>query len=77
MIFLRRTNGCTKSYSFQNEDIKEEQQIFSMNGKIKEYQDKWFQHVNRIKDTRLPYLVFNYKARRKKKDIGHPKQMMA
>lgn len=72
MTFLRRTKGCTRSDRFRNEDIREELHIFSMNGRIKEHRDRWFQHINRMEDTRLPKLLLNYKATGRR-DVGRPK----
>ncbi|KAJ4433952.1 hypothetical protein ANN_16271 [Periplaneta americana] len=72
ITFLRRTNGCTRSDRFRNEDIREELHIFSMNGRIKEHRDRWFQHINRMQDNRLPKLLLNYKATGRR-DVGRPK----
>jgi hypothetical protein len=54
MKFLQKVKGCTGFGKHRNKDIRRDLQIFSLYSKIPEYRHKWFQHVQRMDDDRLP-----------------------
>jgi hypothetical protein len=47
----------------RNEDIREELQIIDINSRIKDYQIKWLQHLERMEQNRIHKLLLNYKPR--------------
>jgi hypothetical protein len=47
----------------RNEDITEALQIIYINSRIKDYQIKWRQHLERMGQNRIPKLLLNYKPR--------------
>lgn len=73
MKFLRRTKGCTREDRFKNDEIREELNVKSLNERMMEYRNKWLQHVQRMDNSRLPKLAFQYKPRGTR-DIGRPKK---
>jgi hypothetical protein len=54
-----------------NEDIREELQITDINSRIKDYQIKWLQQLERMEQNRIPKLLLNYKPRGRR-DQGRP-----
>jgi hypothetical protein len=54
-----------------NEAIREELQIIDTNSRIKDYQIKWLQHLERMKQNRIRKLLLNYKPRGRR-DRGRP-----
>jgi hypothetical protein len=63
MRFLRSMTGYRLTYHRRNEDIREEIQIIDINPRIKDYQIKWLQHLERMEQNRIPKLLLNYKPR--------------
>jgi hypothetical protein len=61
MRFLRSVAGYRLIDHRRNEDIREELQIIDINSRIKDYQIKWLQHVERMEQNRIPKLLLNYK----------------
>jgi hypothetical protein len=53
MNFLRKTKGCTKPDHTTNGMIGTELNIYP-DDTIEQYRNNWFQHINRMQDTRLP-----------------------
>jgi hypothetical protein len=45
MKYLKPGKGCTRADQVRNENIQKELGIFSINGKISEYRDKWKIHL--------------------------------
>jgi len=66
MKFLRRLLGITKLDKEDNQCIKEKEGAQNMVKEIKQYQEKWLQHVqrmdtNRIKKQVLRFLILNFR----------------
>lgn len=55
MRFLRAIKGGTRDH-IRNVDIRDER-LFTANDNIKECSQKWFIHVYRMKDRRIPNMV--------------------
>jgi hypothetical protein len=73
MNFLRKTKGRTKLDHITNEMIRTELNIYTVNDTVEQYRNNWFQHANRIQDTRLPKRALQYRPSGKR-DIGRPKK---
>jgi hypothetical protein len=73
MNFLRKTKVCTKLDHITNEMIITELNIYPVNDAIEQYRNNWFQHINRMQDTRLPKRALQYRPSGKR-DIGRPKK---
>jgi hypothetical protein len=73
MNFLRKTKGCTKLDHIINEMIRTELDIHPVNDTVEQYRKNWFQHMNRMQDTRLPKRALQCRPSGKK-DIGRPKK---
>jgi hypothetical protein len=67
MNFLRRTAGYTLLNHKRNKEILEELHVTPLEGKLCTYRHRWFQHVQRMEDNRLPEQLLNYhpKGRRR------------
>ena len=48
MAFLRGAERCSKLGRIKNEAIKEELQVFNLNGKLEGYKQRWQEHLERI-----------------------------
>jgi hypothetical protein len=84
MKYLRRTAGYTLLNDKRNKEILEELHVTPLEDKLCVYRHKWFQHVHRMEDDRLPKQLLNYhpKGRRPLKrlldnmtaetETGHP-----
>jgi hypothetical protein len=59
MKYLRRTAVYTLNHK-RNEDILEELHVTPWEDKLCTYRHKWFQHVHRMEDSRLPKQLLNY-----------------
>ena len=44
-----------------NEAIREELQVFNLNEKLKDYKQRWKEHLKRMSDSRLAKEVWKYK----------------
>jgi hypothetical protein len=75
MNFLRKTKGCTKPDHITNEIIRTELNIYPVNDTIEQYRNCWFQHKNRMQDTRLPKKKALRYRPSGKRDIGRPKKI--
>jgi hypothetical protein len=51
--FLQKTKGCTKLDQMTNEMIRTQLNIYRVNDKTEQYRNNWFQHINRMQDTKL------------------------
>jgi hypothetical protein len=71
MRFLRSVAGYRLIDHKRNEVIREELQIIDINSRIKDYQIKWLQHLERMEQNRIPKLLLNYKPRGRR-DQGRP-----
>jgi hypothetical protein len=59
MRFLRSVAGYRLTDHRRDEDIREEIQIKDINSRIKDYQIKWLQHLERMEQNRIPKLLLN------------------
>jgi hypothetical protein len=73
MRFLRSVKGCTRLDKIWNEDIRKELGVFSINDRIRRYRQDWLEHVERMKEGRVPKqaLWCRPKGRR---DPGRPRR---
>jgi hypothetical protein len=71
MRFIRSVAGYRLIDHKRNEDIREELQIIDVNSRIKDYQIKWLQHLERMEQNRIPKLLLNYNPRGRR-DQGRP-----
>jgi hypothetical protein len=60
MKYLRRTTLHTLLNHKRNEEILEELHVTPSEDKLCTYRHKWFQHVHRMEDNRLPKQLLNY-----------------
>jgi hypothetical protein len=65
--YLQRTARYTLLKHKRNEEILEELHVTPLEDKLCTYRHKWFQHVHRTEDDRLPKQLLNYhpKGRRR------------
>jgi hypothetical protein len=63
--------GCRVIDHRRNEGIREEILIIDINSRIKDYQIKWLQHLERMEQNRILKLPLNYKPRGRS-DQGRP-----
>jgi hypothetical protein len=54
-----------------NKDKRAELNIYSINEKITDYQNRWKDHINRMEDHRLLKQIRKYKPKGKR-DVGRP-----
>lgn len=73
MYFLRRTKGCTLMDKVKNEEIRTELQTVSINEQIESYRNNWLYHVDRMSNSRLPKLLYQYRPIGRR-DVGRPKK---
>lgn len=71
MKFLRAVSGYKLSDQRRNEDIRHELNIFNLNDKIKEYREKWIEHLNRQPEDNIAKQSLNYKVKGRR-SIGRP-----
>lgn len=71
MRFLRSVAGYRRTDRQYNETIRDELNIFNLNNKIKEYQEKYYEHVQRMPEYRIPKKILEYKPKGKR-DRGRP-----
>jgi hypothetical protein len=66
MKYFRQTAGYTLPNHKRNEEILEELHVAPLEAKLCIYKHKWFQHVHRMEDNRLPkQLNYRPKGRRR------------
>ena len=73
MKVLRRLLGITKLDKEKNQCIREKTGAQNIVKEIKQYQEKWLQHVQRMDTSRLPKQALQYgpKGRR---NVGRPRK---
>jgi len=70
---LRHLLGKTKLDKEKNQCIKEKTGAQNIVKDIKEYQEKWLQHVKRMDTDRLPKHALQYKAK-ERRNVGRPRK---
>jgi len=71
MKFLRNIIGITKLDKEKNQGIREKTGAQNIVKEIKQYQEKWLQHVQRMDINRLPKQALQYKPKGRR-NIGRP-----
>ena len=73
MRFLRRTYGCSREDRLRNTEIRKQLNVFSINEKVSESRLKWYEHVSRMSENRIPKLVLDYRPEGRR-DRGRPRK---
>jgi len=73
MKFLRHLLGITKLDKEKNQFIREKTEAQNIVKEIKQYQEKWLQHVQRMDTNRLPKQALQYKPKGRRY-IGRPRK---
>ena len=63
MKFLRRLLGITKLDKEKNQCIREKTGAENIVTEIKQYQEKWLQHTQRMDTNRIPKQALQYKPK--------------
>jgi hypothetical protein len=71
MKYLRRTAGHTLLDHKRNEEILEKLHVRPLKERLCTYTHKWFQHVHRMEDIRLPKQLLNYQSKGRRRP-GRP-----
>jgi phenylalanyl-tRNA synthetase beta subunit len=66
MEFLGHLLGITRLYKEKNQCISEKTGAQNIIKEIKQYQEKWLQHVERMDTYRLPKQALQYKPKGRK-----------
>jgi hypothetical protein len=61
MTFLRHLLGITKLDKEKNQSVREKLGVQNIEKEIKQYQQKWLQHVQRMDTNRIPKQALQYK----------------
>jgi len=73
MKFLRHLFGITKLYKEKNQCIREKTGAQNIVKEIKQYQEKWLQHIQRMDTNRIPKQALQYKPKGRR-NIGRPRK---
>ena len=73
MKFLRHLLGITKLDKEKNQYIRQKTGAQNIVQEIKQYQEKWLKHVQRMDTSRLPKQALKYKPNRRR-NIGRPRK---
>jgi len=73
MKFLRHLLGITKLDKEKNQCIREKTGAENIVEEIKQYQEKWLQHIQRMDTNRIPKQTLQYKPK-DEKHIGRPRK---
>ena len=71
--FLRLLLGITKLDKEKNQCIRQKTGAQNIVKEIKQYQEKWLQHVQRMDTNRLPKQTLQYKPKGRR-NIGRPRK---
>lgn len=71
--FLIEVKRCTRLEHVRNTEIREELVVYSMQSKINQNQNNWYQYAERIDEDRLLKLATSYKQNGRK-SIGRPRK---
>jgi len=72
MKFLRHLLGITKLDKEKNQCIREQTGAENTVKEIKQYQEKWLQHIQRMDTNRIPKQALQYKPKGRR-HIGRPR----
>jgi len=73
MKFLRHLLGITKLDKEKSQCIRQKTGAQNIVKEIKQYQEKWLQHVQRMDTKRIPKQAIQYKPKRRR-NIGRPRK---
>ena len=73
MKFLRQILGITKLDKEKNRCIRQKTGAQNIVKEIKQYKEKWLQHVQRMDTKRLPKQALQYKPKGRR-NIGRPRK---
>ena len=73
MKFLRHLLGITKLDKEKNQCIRGKTGAQNIAKEIKQYQEKWLQHVQRMDANRLPKQALQYKPKGRR-NVGRPRK---
>ena len=73
MKFLRHLLGITKLDKEKNQCIRQKMGVQNIVKEIKQYQEKWLQHIQRMDTNRLPKQALQYKPKGRR-NIGRPRK---
>jgi hypothetical protein len=71
--FLRQLLGITKLDEEKNQCIREKTRAKNIVKEIKQYQEKWLQHVQRMDRNRIPKEMLQYQPKGRR-NIGRPRK---
>jgi predicted GTPase len=72
MKFLRHLLGITKSDTVKNQSIRKKTGAQNIVKEIKQYQQEWLQHIQRMDTNRLPKQALHYRPKRQR-NLGRPR----
>jgi hypothetical protein len=61
--FLRHILGTTKLDEVKNQCIREKSRAKNIVKEIKQYQEKWLQHIQRMDTNKIPKQALQYKPK--------------
>jgi hypothetical protein len=73
MKFLRHLLGITKLDKEKNQCIRKKTVTQNIVKEIKQYQEKWLQHTQRMDTNKIPKQALQYKPKGRK-NIGRPRK---
>ena len=73
MKFLRHLLGITKLDKEKNQSIRKKNGVQNIVKEIKQYQQKWLQHVQRMGTNRLPKQALQYRPKGRR-NLGRPRK---
>jgi hypothetical protein len=73
MKFLRPLLGITKLDKEKNQSIRKKTGEHHIVKEIKQYQQKWLQHVQRMGTNRLPKQAIRYRSKGRR-NLGRPRK---
>ena len=73
MKFLRHLLGITKLDKEKNQCIREKTEAENIVKEIKQYQEKWLQHIQRMDTNKIPKQALQYKPKGQR-HIGRPRK---
>ena len=75
MKFLSHLLGITKLDKEKNQCIREKTGAQNVVKEIKQYQEKWLQHVQRMDTNRIPKQALQYQPK-ERRNIGRPRKRL-